>query len=976
MALQALRLRLLGAPALLHASGAEPLVAERLTQLAVLLAVRGEWTTRDHVAALLWPELGDGAARRNLRKLLFRARREPWLESLQSRPDGLRWRVDCDLREFEAAVADQAWERAALAYRGALGDGLESRAAEPYVEWLRFERNRVAASFRAAAASWLLQLGADAVARERAARHWLSLDPLDEDALAATVEAVAMQGRHREVERTVEQFAERLGREIGVGPSARVRALLGAPRVGAGSSPLAHAGLVGRRAEIREALALLARDECRVLTLTGPGGVGKSRLAQALAAPLRATFDAVRWVRLEDLAASDQVLPRLAAALEVAPSGRTDPFEAIVAGLGALSAPLLVFDNAEHLDGVAAIVGRLTSACDALKVLVTSRARLAVPGEWVLPLGGLASPDVDEVEADAIRAFDAVRLFEVRAQAAAPSFDAGRHASGIAALARMLDGMPLAIELAAPWVRMLSVADIVREIEKSIDLLARDGAAPDRQRSVRASFEHSWRLLSALEQRCLSQLAVFAAPFTREAAEQVADASLPVLAALADKSLLRAQESRFSLHPLVRQCARGAIVDGGEAERRHADYFALRLGHLLDHHVGRPATLEAMDVEIEDVRAAWNHAVRTRDAAATATIAPPLAHYLAIRGRRAEAIALLDHAASAWSSWPDGAHAVILESLGGLLYGHGEVDRAEETLRAAIRLHRAHRRGGATHSILYQLGAIRYTRGDFSAAQRYFEQARRRAEAASEPSGTARALNGLAACARAAGGYALTLDLQRRALALYESVGDVHGEALLLNDIGVMLHTTRRYGEARDTLRRALALTSAHGLDLAREYCLFTLGMTEIELERFDDAREHLRQSLQFDRTAGGGLVAWGCHLGLARADVRTGNASVASAELGEGVRRARALKSAQAQIYALGFVAEWLDARAERDRAAALWTFIASHPRAEAADRDDAGTALDGMRLTSGQRRRAAAAAGALELDTLIDALAAEIAR
>jgi predicted ATPase/DNA-binding SARP family transcriptional activator/Tfp pilus assembly protein PilF len=974
--MQALRLRLFGTPALLRASGAEPLLPERLTQLAIVLAACDDWTTRDRIVALLWPDLNDGAARRNLRKLLFRARREAWFQAVQTRTDALCWHADSDLRDFESAITRQDWAHAVSAYSGALCDGFEHKAAEPFVEWLHFERNRLAAQFRTAMAQRLLELGADAVQREQVARQWLALDPLDEDALAAMVEAIGAQGRRGEVQRTVEQFRERLAQEVGVAPSARVRALLDEARSAAASTPHADAGLVGRRSELREAQALLGRDECRVLTLMGPGGVGKSRLARALVAALRATFGDIRWVGLEDLMAADQVVPRIAAVLDASLVSKVDPFEQLVAALNARPRQLLVFDNCEHLQDLAMLVDQLTRRCESLKLLVTSRARLAANGEWLLPLDGLAVPDVDESEAEAIRAFDAVKLFEQRAHAAAPAFDAGRHALEIAALSRLVDGMPLAIELAAPWVRVLPVAEITSEIGKSIDLLARDGVAPDRQRSVRASFEHSWRLLNALEQRCLSQLAVFAAPFTREAAEQVAAARLPVLVALSDKSLLRAQDDgRFSLHPLLRQCARGMASDDEVAQRRHCDYFALRLGHLLDHEVGRPSTLQAMDTELEDVRAAWQFAIRARDGAATEAMAPRLGRYFGIRGRRAEAITLFGQAAIAWQSDAHVAYAAIQEALGGLYYNNGDLDQAEEALRTAIRLQRALRRGGAARSCLYLLGAVLYTRGDFVPAERYFEQARRRAHATADTAGTAKSLNGLAACARAVGNYARALELQREALSLHESLGNVHEQALLLNDIGVMLHTSRRYGEARDTLRRGLALAGAHGLDSAGEYCLFTLGMTEIELGQFDDARMHFRQSLEIDRAAGGGLVAWGVHLGLARADMRTGKASTAATSLGEGVRRARALKSVQAQLYALGIVAEWLDARLERDRAAALRSFIAAHPRAEAADRDEAGSALGAMHLTPDQKKRATAAARALELDTLIDALTLELA-
>src|SRR5262245_36465151 len=169
--MSALRLRLFGNPALLQAAGAEPLLPERMTQLAVVLAARGDWTTRDRVSALLWPELNDEAARRNLRKLLFRARRQPWFDGVQTRTDALRWCAECDLHDFETAVARQDWALAVAAYGGVFCDGFEHKATEPFVEWLQFERNRLAALLRIAKVQRLHQLGPDAVQREQVARH-------------------------------------------------------------------------------------------------------------------------------------------------------------------------------------------------------------------------------------------------------------------------------------------------------------------------------------------------------------------------------------------------------------------------------------------------------------------------------------------------------------------------------------------------------------------------------------------------------------------------------------------------------------------------------------------------------------------------------------------------------------------------------------------------------------------------------------
>ena len=150
-----------------------------------MLAARGDWATRDQLIGLLWPELDDEAARRNLRKVLFRARRQSWFEGLETRTNALHWRVDSDVRDFDTASTQQDWARATAAYGTTFCNGFEHKAAEPFIEWLRFERNRLAAAYREAVAQRLAQLSDDARARESLARQCLAFDPLDEDALAA-----------------------------------------------------------------------------------------------------------------------------------------------------------------------------------------------------------------------------------------------------------------------------------------------------------------------------------------------------------------------------------------------------------------------------------------------------------------------------------------------------------------------------------------------------------------------------------------------------------------------------------------------------------------------------------------------------------------------------------------------------------------------------------------------------------------------
>ena len=282
---------------------------------------------------------------------------------------------------------------------------------------------------------------------------------------------------------------------------------------------------------------LLLRDECRVLTLTGPGGVGKSRLAKALVGPLEARFAAVHWIGLEDLTGIEQVVPRTAAALGVSLSGPADPLEQVVAALHGRPQQLLVFDNAEHLGGLAALVERLTQACATVKLLVTSRARLAVSGEWLLPLGGLAAPDIDETEPELIRAFDAVKLFELRAQAAVPAFDAARAARRRALVRRSRYAAGDRVGRGLGSVLPVAESSARSRVDRSA---RRRGHAPDRQRSVRASFEHSWRFSTRSNNAAWRSCRCSWLPSRAKRRSRSPPAGLPCLATLADKSLLRA----------------------------------------------------------------------------------------------------------------------------------------------------------------------------------------------------------------------------------------------------------------------------------------------------------------------------------------------------------------------------------------------------------------------------------------------------
>ncbi|MFL5542465.1 MAG: ATP-binding protein, partial [Longimicrobiaceae bacterium] len=314
---------------------------------------------------------------------------------------------------------------------------------------------------------------------------------------------------------------------------------------------------VGRARELAALAARLEDPGGRLVTITGPGGMGKTRLAlEAAARALPGFANGVCVVPLAGVRAVELVAPAIAAALRLSPAGREDPLAPVLDFLREKRL-LLLLDNFEHLSAGAELVGRVLAAAPGVRALVTSRERLGLPGELLFPLDGMA------VEEAGGGAGDAVALFLEGARRVQPGFapDADELAA-IARICRQVEGLPLAVELASPWVRLLPCREIEAEIAESQHFLAaaRPGLPP-RHRSLRSAFEWSWRHLDDEERGALRRLAVFRGGFTRAAAAQVARAGLPVLSALADKSLVRvADAGRYELLDVLRACAHDELA--------------------------------------------------------------------------------------------------------------------------------------------------------------------------------------------------------------------------------------------------------------------------------------------------------------------------------------------------------------------------------------------------------------------------------
>lgn len=620
--------------------------------------------------------------------------------------------------------------------------------------------------------------------------------------------------------------------------------------------PAVPSPLVGRQGELRLLGEHLADPACRVVTLTGPGGVGKTRLALQAAHAYAPGFPGgVAWA---ELAAAPDVAAAARAIAEAAgcpPRGDEPPERRLLARLRDARL-LLVADNLEHLPDSAPLLTAILREAPGVTLLLTSRERTRLPGEWVLAIDGLAVP-APGAEGEFER-FDAARLFLERARQADAAFAPdGEGRAAVAQICRLVDGVPLAIELAAAWVRALSCVEIAAELARGPALLAAPDGAARRHGSMQAVFEQSWRLLAPEERRCLAALSVFSGGFTRDAAAQVAGAPLGVLAALIEKSLLRRREegghSRYHMHEQVRQWAAERLGASDAALREaHARYFAGVLAESVPQFQGggQLAALARLDPERANIAAAWAWAVARGDGATMQRCAPALLLMHELRGQLREAAALFAGATASRRALqvagqgPDRILGVLCAWEGWARGRYGEVAAAQQLLAEAITLLDGADDMLAATGAPGSLGLLLLLRGRYPEARAALE----RSLALVAPRGlgffvtlhTVFLLNvGLAE-----GAVADALALGEAAVARAEGGGQ---RARLLTRCGLALAACRAGdpGRAQGLARAALALAvEAHdpfGLGLA----LLMLGNAARLLGESDEARYLLVESAE-----------------------------------------------------------------------------------------------------------------------------------
>jgi len=773
----------------------------RLALLAALAAAGRKGMSRDAVVGLLWPEVDEARARAALSQALYALKRDSGEDELVLGHDVLTLNSDIlqsDVSEFEHAFSRGDFERAANLYSGPFLDGVFISEAGDFEHWLDGVRLRLSQ----AAEQALGALAMDAESRRdfAAASDWwrrlLGLDALKTRAVLGLMEALVARDDRAEALRTAERYAQRVREDLDGEPNARIMAYASSLRGTPSRLPVIADEMIGRDDELRVVASLIEQSDVSLVTLTGAGGTGKTRLAIQVARAVEPRVDRVWFVDLSALRDSAGVIPAIASACGVQSEPGRDSVDAIASSLAGRRV-LIVLDNFEQVVDAAGAVARLVNAAPDAKLLVTSRMRLGIRAEHEFFVAPLALPE-DPTNIAELRANSAVRLFLRRAAAANPSFTVDDDSLGaVARICARVDGLPLAIELAAARCRLMSPRTIATRLESGLDLVSGGGRdMPARQQTIRETVAWSVALLSDAERRVFARLGAFAGGASVAAAEWVSSDSndstsaLDALSALVDASLLMREpaqrdDPRLRMLETVREFAVDALLRSSETDTvlgRHAEWYK-RLAMQLEPRLTGPTQQDALSTLARDhanLGSALDWMIRSDHAEDALALGAALWRYWLVRGHLEEGrvwlARVLDMSASQLPEL-DQLRADAMTGAGTLAQNSGAVAAAKRYFEAVLEIRRAHDDAAGIARALADLGWIAWRQCEFVKARQLSNECLTLAEGIGATRVAALALTNLGAAALCEGNFHEACKALERSSTMRRQVADRRGVA-------------------------------------------------------------------------------------------------------------------------------------------------------------------------------------------------------
>jgi predicted ATPase/DNA-binding SARP family transcriptional activator len=910
--------------------------------LAYLTVESGSPHRRESLIGLLWPDYPEDAARHNLRQALFNLRlilgdhtaNPPYLiisrDAIQFNRES-DYSLDLDLFNHyfytceenlnqckeDCSIHASRLEEMVKLYRGEFLQHFFLEDSTEFEEWAVMQRENIRQRVMEAH-SYLAnfyELHGDYKNAQLHALQQLELDPWREEAHRQMMRVLALDGQRSAAIVQYETCKHVLADELDVEPSAETKELYEKIRLGTlklktdqlsedssipiHNLPIQLTPFVGREEELSHLDQLITNPDCRCITLVGPGGMGKTRLAvQAAELHSNEFAQGAAFVPLASVGSIAGVIPAIANAVKFTFFGPSDPKEYLLSYLREKQM-LLVLDNLEHLliedplqANVADLLIEILQQAPGIKLLVTAREAINLQEEWLFEVQGLDFPELMQTEG--FEGLDAVTLFAQRARHTSSGFGLNEdNRVEVARICRLVEGMPLAIELAATWMRTLSPAEIAVEIERSLDFLSttlRD--LPERHRSMRVVFDRSWEMLSPEEQQVLRNLSIFRGGFQRQAAERVAGASLSNLSTLVNRTLLRRTAGgRYDLHELVRQYCVTQLASDPQAKRiaqeRHYDFY-FALAEAAEQELKGRNQLEwlgRLEQEQDNLRTALEWALesddlRSGDGELGLQLSASLRWFWRMRGHFQEGCKWLSESLRRCPERRSAARASALLAKSLLVNALGDLGAAYAPAEESVSIYRELNDQNSLAEALMIEGLTLLWQGEGTQGHTRMKEALEIYRKVGDRWGEAQVLYRLGSYLADYGGSPTGRSMLEESAAILEDLGEKYLYTSVLISLGIIDTIIGDYSAAQPRFECALATTREIGHPWGIADALTNLGCLFRIRGDYATAQSHFVEALHVYREQGHNIWETDVHCAIAENAIAQGDFSTAHLQL------------------------------------------------------------------------------------------------